>query len=416
MKNDLLRMERQCRGWNQKQLADFAQVSLSTVERAERGEPIRIDNVQRLCSCLEKTPEQLGLLKGLPPVKLLYNNQADLQAKTTRDDEMRRREAFQLLGGIGTTLLTMSRPIEIVQEVGGLLHDEEMLSICAAYIPVYWRLYFEGHLLEVQQFLDTYLSQLAVLVRQPTGYQKLSATLASKMHQLACMMALQKPDYGWALIHADQAIDAAQIAEDVHLQAASLIRKGLIYRYLKRFDQMLNMYEEGQQYSNSVSPLLSGRLYTGLAEAYSNVGQSHKALQSLERAYKLFPTNPKDDPNFSYTHFKLPHGFEVRVYLNLKQPDKAWEALALVDKSIPQAIVPDRVELSIDQADASLQSGNVDQACFYLGNAVTSALVLGSKLRYYQAYTLYKQMLVEWPHEQQVRDQIGLFVKDARAL
>jgi tetratricopeptide (TPR) repeat protein len=344
-------------------------------------------------------------------VKIRDDNQAGLQAKTLRDDEMKRRQAVQLLGGIGTTLITMPRSIEIVQEVEGLLHDEEMLSICAAYIPIYWRLYFEGHLSEVQQFLDTYLSQLAVLVRQPTVYQKQSAILVAKMHQLACMMALQKPDYGWALIHADQAIEAARIAEDVHLQAASLIRKGLVYRYLKRFDQMLNVYEEGQQYSNSVSPLLSGRLYTGLAEAYSNVGQGSKALQSLERAYKLFPDNPKDDLNFSYTHFKLPHGFEVRVYLNLKQPDKAWEALALVDKSIPQEIVPDRVELSIDQADASLQSGDIDQACSYLRNAVTSALVLGSKLRYYQAYTLYKQMLVKWSHEKQVKDQIDLFIK-----
>ncbi len=152
---------------------------------------------------------------------------------------------------------------------------------------------------------------------------------------------------------------------------------------------MLNVYEEGQQYGNQVSPLLSGRLYTGLAEAYSNVGQSSKALQSLERAYKLYPNDPKDDPNFSYTHFKLPHGFEVCVYLNLKKPEKAWEALNIINKSIPQEIVPDRVELSIDQADASLQSGNVDQACSYLKDAVTSALVLGSKLRYYQAYALF---------------------------
>lgn len=63
MRNTLLRTERLRRGWSQQQLADFALVSLSTVERAERGEPIRVDSVQRLCECLSRTSEELGLLK-----------------------------------------------------------------------------------------------------------------------------------------------------------------------------------------------------------------------------------------------------------------------------------------------------------------------------------------------------------------
>src|SRR5258708_6184024 len=63
MRNTLLRTERRRRGWTQQQLADFAEISLSTVERAEKGESTRIDCIQRLCECLSKTPEELGLLK-----------------------------------------------------------------------------------------------------------------------------------------------------------------------------------------------------------------------------------------------------------------------------------------------------------------------------------------------------------------
>src|SRR5579864_906477 len=63
MPNLLLRTERLRRGWTQRQLADFAAISLSTVERAERGEAIRVDCIQRLCECLSKTSEELGLLK-----------------------------------------------------------------------------------------------------------------------------------------------------------------------------------------------------------------------------------------------------------------------------------------------------------------------------------------------------------------
>src|SRR5256886_4047977 len=63
MRNALLRTERLRRGWTQQQLADFAGISLSTVERAEKGESIRVDCIQRLCECLSKTSEELGLLK-----------------------------------------------------------------------------------------------------------------------------------------------------------------------------------------------------------------------------------------------------------------------------------------------------------------------------------------------------------------
>jgi len=62
MRNHLLRIERLRHGWTQQQLADFAGISLSTVERSERGEPIRVDCIQRLCECLSKTSEELGLL------------------------------------------------------------------------------------------------------------------------------------------------------------------------------------------------------------------------------------------------------------------------------------------------------------------------------------------------------------------
>ena len=63
MTNRLLRTERLRLGWTQRQLADFAAISLSTVERAEKGESIRVDCIQRLCECLFKTSEELGLLK-----------------------------------------------------------------------------------------------------------------------------------------------------------------------------------------------------------------------------------------------------------------------------------------------------------------------------------------------------------------
>ncbi len=86
MKNTLLQAARRQKGWSQQQLADFAEVSLSTVGRAERGEPIRVDNIERLCTCLQKTPEQLGLVN-------------------TEDQSVNGRQAIKTIDTAGSSLV-----------------------------------------------------------------------------------------------------------------------------------------------------------------------------------------------------------------------------------------------------------------------------------------------------------------------
>src|SRR6266487_1716612 len=61
-RNSLLRTARLRKGWSQQELADWARVSLSSVQRAERGGALRVDICQRICSALGKErPEELGL-------------------------------------------------------------------------------------------------------------------------------------------------------------------------------------------------------------------------------------------------------------------------------------------------------------------------------------------------------------------
>jgi DNA-binding XRE family transcriptional regulator len=56
-------------GYTQQMLADFALVSLSTIERAERGERIRVTSMHLICQCFSErfqrpvTPDELGLLR-----------------------------------------------------------------------------------------------------------------------------------------------------------------------------------------------------------------------------------------------------------------------------------------------------------------------------------------------------------------
>src|SRR5436305_7327147 len=104
MRNTLLRTERLRRGWTQQQRADFAALSLSTIERAEKGESIRVDCIQRLCECLSKTPEELGLLKI--DERIVEGNHHMKQPATLLQKSEERDECFSF-GKLQTTWITL---------------------------------------------------------------------------------------------------------------------------------------------------------------------------------------------------------------------------------------------------------------------------------------------------------------------
>lgn len=51
---------RQQRGWSQQHLADACEVSLRTVQRAEKDGRVSPDTLQALCAVLETTPKSLS--------------------------------------------------------------------------------------------------------------------------------------------------------------------------------------------------------------------------------------------------------------------------------------------------------------------------------------------------------------------
>ena len=362
--------------------------------------------------------QQVEYIKNYPvTVNVLQTNTALVQQSRQTDSEvlashevnttMNRREASKKIAALGVSLFTTPNVFGLIH-IDPLLHDEEILSICSVSIPILWRLFFDGQLSEVQLVLPNYISRLALLTRQPSASQQQAADLESKAHQLACMLRLQEQDYGTALLHVDQALQCADIADDVNLKVASLIRKALVYRYIhlhlrKYPHRMLEVYQEAAQHASFVSPLLQGRVYTGLAEAHSQMKQEYEARHALEIAYKIFPEQPQNDPNFSSTHFKLPEKFEAIMYLNLQQARNAWIHLEEVDHVVPMTVVPDRIELSLDQAKASLLLEDLEQCCKYLEFAATSATTFGSHLRAHEAHSIYRQMPIKWSDEQHVK-------------
>jgi transcriptional regulator with XRE-family HTH domain len=454
--NELLEAARMRKHWSVAVASERSGVSVNTFNRWERGLQVpQLSTLDQVCKAFDMSPEELGFEHAIE-VKRRTPDQCKAEADlSTRDspstatagsaalpDEQHIRElpvsaeqakrSLEIMGqgdrkksgdeedkGFSrrqaiTTLV--GAPLTVFGLAQGtrtaVLHPDEMLSLCKISIPMLWRLYFEGGLTEVTQSLPGYLAQLAKLAQEPSHYQKRAATLASQGYQLGSLISVQHQNFGAAMTCATQALTYAQLVEDAHLQTASLIRRALVAFYLKRPYQRVQAYEQALFHSSKASPLLQGRVHIGLAEAYSALGKEREADEHLDLAHKIIPTSYQDDPNYAYTHFNCSslHSLEGLKHLNLKQPQKAWNAFTYLDGQIPRTPVPDRIELTVRQARAACELNDREQSCAYLESAVRCALTGGNHLRYDEAYAVYERMQRKWGKEPQVRERAQLFV------
>jgi transcriptional regulator with XRE-family HTH domain len=421
--------------WSVAEASERARVSFNTFNRWERGLQVpHMATLALLCEAFGMTVEELGFADVVKPkrlTKVLLQDSYEvkhlsmmlqqqpishIQDFTWRLDDMNqprnksegisRREIIAALVSAPAAMFSLAQSGNV-----SLLHPEEIVSLSSVNVPMCWRLYFEGGLKEAKTVLPGYLSQLSMLAEESSPYQKSAAGLASQAYQLACMLALQNQDFGTALLFTNQAFQLGKIAENHDLLTASLIRRALVYRYLKHPKRMLQTYEEALQYVDIASPLLRSRVYMGLSNGYSWLEQEQEALRFQSLAHETFPERFMDDPNFPYTYFNTFSlaGHEGRTYLFLKQPDKAWESFSKADKIVAPTLVPERVELTLYQATTSIALVDLDLSCTYIESAVTSASALGSHLRVHESYEVYASMLGKWGNEARVKALGELF-------
>jgi len=326
--NGVLRQQRLKRGWSLQRVADaLYELSLKLHARHcgangdmigewERG--IKVPSPfyrELLCHLYEMDAEQLGFMG--PPKNTFeaidmfvlikegdkkHDSSKICSYQILEADIVNRREATKQLGALSLPLITSP-----LTQAAHLLHNEEILSICVTNIPICWRLYFDGHLSEVHHvLLPLYIPQLAALTNE-TGYQERAASVASKAFLLAAVIEMHYRNNRNALINAQQGVFYGKLAADLNLQIASLIQQGNIYFSLKQPLEELEAYQKAHhlcqkaRYSSEVSPLLRGRVYIGLAKAYSQFKEEKESLHCLSMAHERYPEHPEEDSAFSYT-------------------------------------------------------------------------------------------------------------------
>ena len=344
MKNLLLRQERLSKGLSQKQLADFAEVSLSTIERAEHGETIRVDCVQRICAYLNRSPEQLGLLKKeqkqsqdnnnqqifLPQKSMHINTPFSASEIVTQDQTVNDNlDHAESIINLSWEVWFASRPQQVTREVNRLLPGLEKIAH-SLYMPI--------HALRAKE-------------------------LAIRAHGLlgsVCLDALQKDA---AFFHYMQAYKFAEEIHDVDLATTYLCLVGEVLRRQNDQSGALNYMENARELATNASKSTRGHILQLLAYTYGDTGQAAAFEHTISEATDLlaFSGEGRDTSQKEFIPFEI---YEIRGKINreLGNPLSAIPYLDLAEKSL---ILADPVTprwqalLEISRAQAYCDAGDI---------------------------------------------------------
>ena len=329
--NNILRHERQLRGWSQQKVAELVETSEDVVSRWERGERKPIPFFQeKLCALFGKTAEELGFLA--------HDQEPD-------------REIDRLL----------ARRLARLQEwVVDSLEDGTRLR---------WQLYYTSRNSLTGDGLLSQTARLEQLADDGGNHHQRACRILAQNYQLAGSLARDRFQYAKALEYLQK---AEQLDEDVQLpdltaaaiarQAVALLRKDQ-ERYLNKALALYSMSVEKARYAE---PYTQAYVLSGYAEALARKGNYDKCLRSLDQAETLLSrvTTVPIEEDFAYVRLTLQSLTDARgeCYVLLGKPERGLEYLQAAQKKLDQKMSRNNCRLLMQQSEAYLAAGKPD-AC-----------------------------------------------------
>jgi transcriptional regulator with XRE-family HTH domain/tetratricopeptide (TPR) repeat protein len=437
-KNLLLRNERRKRGWSQKLFADFALVSLSTIERAERGEPLRIDNIQRICECLNKTPQELGLVQqeqeAVPSAVEEKNGQNPIATPTLSINSLMNNH--QHIMSPRPVLGKPDRSISLQPHAFldfGILDRLEQAFTPRPQIDLsaldHLQLVVSEFKKQLVQGKQTNWSGLLVTATNQLGlFTNFLESNVERNEQFilligeTCLLIgdvlFNMHDYGNAERYYHMALRAAQEAPNVALQAIASGRYGLLLVDSKRYSEAENLLEHAIGLAHpSISSVVCSWLWAVKAEAHASKQEEKSCYEALNAAKEYLNLNSERLDCYTFHADLVPSvygttkllGFEGACYLRLKQPGQAQRVLAT---SQQLSVHPHHQSLiHIDFAQSLIQQSCPQEACAHISQAFNYVQQTGSK-RALQRILSIRQDLHRWDKLPEVRDldeQISFF-------
>lgn len=373
MKNERLQAARLQRGWSQKRVGMEIGTSKEMISRWEGG--VRMPNLyyqEQLCKLFGQSAEDLGFFTQKEP--------------------------------------------EVFPQLAHLQADEQ-LAIFARGISACRDLYYGGFPHQMEAILPLYVRQTALLAGQSGPLQKTALQLASQAFQLSCEISTDREDFGMARRFGQQSLEYAQGAEDPGLQVAALISIANLGWHLSstqpafvrsHSNAALQSYKQAiSLFDQSVSPLLKGRTYAGLAEVHALRLEKQESLTTLGQAYEIYPREPEADPAYDYmrsSRYALYVFGDCQSRLLMGQPDEAEQALIVMENETNDTEKEPVTNLDslYYRGEIQFQRNELEEGTIILREAGELAKSLGSRLYFNKLASRFISATEQWPHEPRV--------------
>jgi transcriptional regulator with XRE-family HTH domain len=326
---------------------------------------------------------------------------------SNRNDRVTRRHALQAIAMFPIQMYSLT---DLISEMRPLpLHH--VLPSCATGITACWELrqYESDGLLTIQHILSAYLPILEPVARQSSSYQSAAAYLASQGYLLVNVLAEHygKPDLMEAASR--QARFYGQCAQDVNLEVSALIRLAIKFDYEHNDVKALETYQEALALPafSTVSPLLQGRVYAGLAGTHAYCSQSAQALSFLSRAKEIYPDEPESDLTYPFAicdtnTLALWEGLTLKHLANYADAFSAFTRFGKLTP-LPGLLELNRIEHLNYAASVAIRQRDLDAATLYLEAAEDVAWQIQDATRLSEVRDSLRSMRLLWPDEAKVK-------------
>jgi hypothetical protein len=296
-----------------------------------------------------------------------------------------------------------------------------LLAHCATSIAAAWHLLKQSDLAIVERHVSGYVLALAALARHPSAHQAEAARLASQAHRVLGIVALHRRQFQVVDQHLRLALQYAEIAGDLGLQASVLLAtSGSTVLHREDPTDAREHHQRLLQLERQLAPLQRARLHSQLAIELAARRQEREAVHHLNLAEAAYPASVEDDPSFARQdfgpgQFVLYRGLAqlalARVYPGRHYPTQAWETFGQVGTLSGQVGVAERVRVEIvnHQADTALEMRDLESFVSHLRRGVEGARSLRSALRLHEATTSWRRALDVWRSEPRVTELAELF-------
>jgi transcriptional regulator with XRE-family HTH domain len=329
------------------------------------------------------------------------DHQNNYEARITR------RHALQAIALFPIQMYGLNRiPLKI-----RALPLDETLASCASGIVACWELrqYEPEGLAAIQKILAAYLPILEQVARQSSPFQKAAANLAAQGYLLMGILANHYSKLEQMETTSRLARFYSQLAQDPNLEVSALIRLAIKFDFEDRDGQTLETYQEAAALPafSTVSPLLKGRVYIGLAGMHAYCQKPSTALSYLSRARDIFPVDPQADPGYAFAMCDA-NSFALWEGLTLQYTNHYEEATAAFFRfgsltPVAGLLETHRAENLNYATSLAIEQHDLSAACTYLSAAEDIAWNIQHEHLQAEVRDTLKSMRLIWPHEPAVK-------------